>query len=207
MSAHLMSAVAATALVSLSTFASAVELTNNGGFETGDFTGWTQFPTGVGQQNIITLNPSTGTYAAEINNTTTFSNSLFKQANIGVGIVNPGDPIKIKFDARGSYATPGGVAFAEFFSELSGGGTSSAQILGGAPLAINPNPEVWTSFEFDVFAGPNVSGGVTLQLGATNGPGAPTQMFYDNVSVAIVPEPVSLSVLGLAGMGLMRRRR
>ncbi len=132
---------------------------------------------------------------------------MFKQANIGVGIVNPGDPIKIKFDARGSYATPGGVAFAEFFSELSGGGTSSAAILGGAPLAINPDPNVWTSFEFDVFAGPNVSGSVTLQLGATNGPGAPTQMFYDNVSVAIVPEPVSLSVLGLAGMGLMRRRR
>lgn len=207
MSAHLMSAVAATALVSLSTFASAVELTNNGGFETGDFTGWTQFPTGVGQQNVITLNPSTGTYAAEINNTAAFSNSLFKQANIGVGIVNPGDPIKIKFDARGSYATPGGVAFAEFFSELSGGGTSSNAILGGAPLAINPDPNVWTSFEFDVFAGPDVSGGVTLQLGATNGPGTPTQMFYDNVSVSIVPEPVSLSVLGLAGMGLMRRRR
>ena len=208
MSSKFMSVVAATAVASLSTLTlAAVELTNNGGFETGDFTGWTQFPTGVGQQNVITSNPSAGTYAAQINNNVTFSNSLFKQANIGVGIVNPGDPIKIKFDARGSYAVPGGVAFAEFFSELSGGGTSSAVILGGAPLAINPNPDVWTSFEFDVFAGPNVSGGVTLQLGATNGPGAPTQMFYDNVSVSIVPEPVSLSVLGLAGMGLMRRRR
>ncbi len=65
MSAHLMSVVAATAVASLSTLAlSATELTNNGGFETGDFTGWTQFPTGVGQQNVITLNPSTGTYAA-----------------------------------------------------------------------------------------------------------------------------------------------
>ncbi len=194
--------------------AAQVELTINGGFETGDFTGWTQFPTGVGQQTVTNVNPSSGTFAGAINNNVTLSNSLFKQANIGIGIVQPNQLVTISFDARGSYAVPGGVAFAEFFSELSGGGTSSAVILGGAPLAINADPNVWKTFNFTATTGVDVSGGVTLQLGATNGPGQPTTMFYDNVSVSVpgvVPEPSSValigaSLIGLVGLARTRRR-
>lgn len=194
-------------IAGVTTSASAIELTTNGGFETGDFTGWTQFPTGVGQQTVSAVGPSSGTFSGNINNTQVSSNSLFKQANIGIGQVNPGDEVTIKFDARGSYAVPGGVAFAEFFSEVSGGGTSSAAILGGAPLAINANPAIWTSFMFTQIAGADVSGGVTLQLGATNGPAPGTNMFYDNVSVSIVPEPASLALLGLGGLAVLARRR
>ena len=191
----------------------AVELTTNGDFETGDLTGWTQFPTGPGQQSATTSNPSAGTYAGEINNDVAFSNSLFKQANLAPGQIAPNTIVSIEFDARGSYAIPGGVAFAEFFTELSGGGTSSGTILGGAPLLINPDPNVWTTFNFtyDV-AGFDTSGGVTLQLGATNGPGAPTVMYYDNVSVTVpslVPEPGTFALAGLAlagFVGLGRRK-
>ena len=161
---------------------SQTEIAVNGGFETGDFTGWTQFASGT--QNIITTNPSEGTYCAELNNTVLGSASIIKNANIGVGLVNPGDQITITFDARGSTAV-GGVAFAEFFSELSGGGVSSSEILGGGPLALNADPNVWTSFSFTTNAGSDVSGGVTLQLTATTGgaAGSIADLFYDNVSI------------------------
>ncbi len=53
---------------------------------------------------------------------------VIKQANRGIGLVNPGDEVTISFDYRGT-TSAGGVIFAEFFSELSGGGTSKAEIL------------------------------------------------------------------------------
>jgi len=187
-----------------------IELTTNGGFETGDFTGWTQFPTGPDQQSITSTNPFAGNFAAEIDNQAVASNSLIKQANIGIGIVSPGQEIKISFAARGSLGV-GAVAFAEFFSELDGGGVSKAEILGGAPLALDADPNVWKTFDFTTTAGPNVSGGVTLQLGATTAAitGSAAHMFYDNVSVSVIPEPASATLLGLAGLGLLgalRRR-
>ncbi len=37
--------------------ASIIEMTTNGGFETGDLTGWTQFPSGIGSQGVTTVNP------------------------------------------------------------------------------------------------------------------------------------------------------
>ena len=194
--------------------AAMTELAVNGGFETGDFTGWTQFPTGAGQQTVTNVNCNGGTYCGSINNDVTFSNSLFKQANVGAGLLQPGQEVYISFDARGSYAVPGGVAFAEFFSELSGGGTSGGGILGGAPLAINANPDVWTSFSYTVTTAADVSGGVTLQLGATNGDGSPTTMFYDNISIMadVNPVPVPAAVWlfgsGLLGLvGVARRRK
>lgn len=189
------------------TTAQAVELTTNGGFETGDFTGWTQFPTGAGQQTITNVNPSVGTFAASLNNDVIRSNSLIKQANIGIGTVTPGMMIRISFDARGTYASPGGVAFAEFFSELSGGGTSKSEILSGGPLSLDADPNKWKNFSFMTTAGPDVSGGVTLQLGAVNGPAAGTHMFFDNVSVQAVPEPATMAALGLGALAILRKKR
>lgn len=203
----------------------AIELTTNGDFETGDFSGWEQFgtsgsptPFGVAgpsdQQTITTLNPNGGTFAASIDNSLPFGNSLIRQANLAPGgQITPGQLVEIQFDARGSFAVPGGVAFAEFFTELDGGGTSSSLILGSGPLAINPDPEVWTTFNFTTAAGFDTAGGVTLQLGATTGPAGGTSIFYDNVSVSVaslvplVPEPSSAVLLSLAGCGVLFRRR
>ena len=201
-------------VVGLSLTGSAVELTTNGGFETGDFTGWTQFPTGpnaASQQTVTNVNPSSGTYAGEIFNDEPASNSLFKQANLAAGLLVPGQTVNISFDARGSYGI-GGVAFAELFSELDGGGVSKAEILGGGPLGINGDSSVWTTFNYTTTLGPDVSGGVTLQLGATNGAVAneTTTMWYDNVSVSVdslIPEPTSFTLLGLAGLSLLGLRR
>lgn len=205
-------AVACTTALSNQASAAAVELSSNGGFETGDFTGWTQFGTSPGDQTVINTNPSSGSFHSSTINSQINSNSLFKQANIGIGTVLPNEQVTISFDARGSYAVPGGVAFAEFFSELSGGGVSSAVILSGAPLILDPDSEVWKTFMFTTNTGPDVSGGVTLQLGAVNGPGTATTMFFDNISVSVervaVPEPGSFAVLAMTGVvAVIRRRR
>jgi hypothetical protein len=177
--------VAAIALGAGIAQAEMTELAVNGGFETGDFDGWSLFPSGADQFSIV--EPGSGsTYAARIFNEVSTSAALMKNANIGIGIVEPVMTVTISFDARGSLMA-GGVAFAEFFSELEGGGVSSSVILGGGPLALNPDPEVWTTFEFTTTTGPDVSGGVTLQLTATTGadPSSVADMYYDNISVRV----------------------
>jgi len=209
--------VLGSAMLLLTGAAQAVNVEVNGGFETGDFTGWTQFATGPNQSvnpNMAGDTSSAGNFHVQINNTVLASNSLIKNANVGVGVVAPNSAYTVTFDARGS-AGVGGVAFAEFFSELSGGGTSKAEILGGAPLqaqGLNANPLIWTSFSFSGTTGSDVSGGVTLQLGATTGgaTGSFSNMFYDNIVIDVTPIPVPAAVwlfgsaLGL--LGWMRRK-
>lgn len=192
MSLRSLSILAALALVLCAGAAQAdpFELAVNGGFETGTFDGWTLFPSAPG--NISLVSPGhTGSYAAYLNNAVTPSATLIKNANIGVGVVVPGELITISFYAKGSTAV-GGVAFAEFFSEIEGGGTSKSQILGGAPLALDPDPNVWKHFTFTTTAGPDVSGGVTLQLTATTGadPSSVAQIYYDDASVTVDRAPV-----------------
>ena len=161
------------------------ELTTNGDFETGDLTGWQLFPSGPGQITIATpgLNSQ---FAGCIDNQVLASASLFKQANVGVGVVTPGETVTIEFDARGTTAI-GGVVFAELFSELTGGGVSRSEILGGAPLALDPDPNTWKRFSFAAQAGPDVSGGITLQLAAITGgaPGSTSSVCFDDVSVSV----------------------
>ncbi|MEM7573191.1 MAG: proprotein convertase P-domain-containing protein, partial [Bacteroidota bacterium] len=166
------------------TLESVSELTTNGDFETGDVSAWTSFPTPNSVFEATTDNPSTGTFAGRLFNPNAASAAVIKQANIGVGVVNPGDEITISFDARGQ-GDNGGIAFAEFFSEVDGGGVSSAALLGGAPLGVTFND--WTPFEFTVTAGPDVSGGITLQFAAITGAdaGSVMNLFIDNVSVTI----------------------
>ncbi len=185
----------------------AATLAVNGGFETGDFTGWQQFPAGT--QTVGGFDPTEGSFAARLFNDVPASASLIKNANIGIGSVNPGDLIEISFDARG-VGNNGGVAFAEFFSEIDGGGTSSSEILGGGPLMLNSDAAVWTSFTFLTTAGPDVSGGVTLQFAAVTGAAAGSSMdlYIDNVQVRVVPLPAAVWFLasGLGLLGWIRRR-
>ena len=90
------------------------------------------------------------------------------------------------FDWKGSDAA-GGVVNAQLFSELSGGGVSQTDpILGGASF-----PADWTQVgPVDITVGPDVSGGITLEMTAICGadPGCASNMFFDNVSIK-VPVP------------------
>lgn len=194
--------------------ATQIELTTNGGFETGDTSGWQYFPTGSSSFNVTNDAAPGSTFAAELFNNAPGSAAVIKQANLGIGQVSPGDTVSISFYAKGSGAD-GGVSFAEFFSELDGGGTSANEILfGGGPLALTNEYQL---FQTTAIAGPDVSGGVTLQLTATTGAiqGSTQVLFLDNVSVSIegtpIPEPASVilagvGLLGVVGVARYRRR-
>ena len=194
------------AIAACFTMTAAADLTNNGGFETGDTSGWVEFPT-ANSTFTITSDANSGSWAAEVFNNDVAAGAVVKQANLGIGVVNPGDLINISFAAKGSFAA-GGVAFAEFFSEIDGGGTSSNEILGGGPLNLTSS---YQTFNFQTVAGSDVSGGITLQFAAVTGgaPGSTAVLFIDDARVSIVPEPASISVLaaGLFGFILRRRRR
>ena len=167
----------------------AVEIAVNGGFESGDFTGWTKFEATPGDQTINSStagDPSSeGVFHLEINNTASGTNSLIKQERVGLGTVTPGIAWTVTFDARGSF-DPGGVAFAQVFSETAGGSENctGCGILGSAPLGLNPDPTVWTSFSFSGTAGPNTES-LTLQLEAVTGGGNLANVFYDNITIVV----------------------
>lgn len=190
-----------------------VELTSNGDFEAGDVSDWTSFPTAT-STFAATNAPADvfdGGFSGTIANTDPASAAVVKQANLGIGTVNPGDLITISFWAKGNYAN-GGVSFAEFFSEVDGGGTSKAEILGGGPLFGGASSATYQPFSFMTTAGPDVSGGVTLQFTATTGgaAGSSAELFIDNVSVSVpgaIPEPGSMALLSLLGLGAATIRR
>ncbi len=186
------------------------ELTTNGDFELGDTSGWVSFPSPNSVFSITGTNPSSGSFAGNVFNPDEAAAAVVKQANLGIGLVNPGDTVYIQFDARGSLGV-GGVLFAEFFSEIDGGGTSSAELLGGAPVGIT---DQWQTFVYTAIAGPDVSAGITLQFAAVTGAisGSFADVYLDNVSVmidaAVVPVPAALwlFVSALGFLGWSKRR-
>lgn len=157
------------------------EMTVNGGFEAGDTSSWQYFNTPNSTFNVSD-DANGGAFAAELFNNDPASGAVVKQANIGLGVVKPGDVIQVSFAAKGSFAV-GGVAFAEFFSEIVGGGTSKNEILGGGPLNLT---DQWQTFCYTLVAGPDVSGGVTLQFAAVTGgaSGSTAVLFIDDASVS-----------------------
>lgn len=181
-----------------------IELTTNGGFETGDTSGWQSFPTGL-SSFAASSDAFAGNFSGRLENLASGSAALIKQANLGIGTVTPFQQVTISFWAKGA-GEAGGVQFAEFFSEIDGGGVSSSVILGNQPLFVT---DQWRPYSFTTLTGSNVSGGVTLQLVATTGAniGSTSLLFVDNVSVTVIPAPASAALLGLGGLMAARRRR
>ncbi len=185
-----------------------------------DIIGWQYFASGNSTFGVTT-DAASGMFAGVLDNQASGSAALIKQANVGVGIVTPGQQITIRFDAKGD-GVNGGVHFAEFFSEIDGGGVSSSVILGGGPLFPPPTSGGYQSYSFMTTTGAIVSGGVTLQLVATTGAniGSTSRLQIDNVSILAggvelainggfetIPEPTSAALLALGGVGLLLRRR
>ena len=208
----LVAAIGFSALAAASQAAITVDIAADGGFEAGNLDAWTVFEIGGGTAGVSTDNPSSGTYSA-VATCDTGGNPcdvLLKNANRGIGIVEAGSEITIKFDYRGTQLD-GGVIFAELFSELEGGGTSAAEILSGGPLF---GTSQWQTAMFTTTLGSDVSGGVTLQLKSGCG-GAATclsEAYFDNVEMLVpapVPLPAAAWLFGSALMGLvgLSRRR
>ncbi|QDV07540.1 hypothetical protein Poly30_30660 [Planctomycetes bacterium Poly30] len=154
----------------------------NGDFELGDTSSWVSFPT-PNSTFDVTMDANTGTFAGTVFNDDQASAAVIKQANLGAGVVATGDVVTITFSAKGSGAA-GGVVFAEFFSEIAGGGVSSSEILSGAPLPLTGS---YQTFTFTATAGSDVSGGVTLQFAVVTGAniGSTSELFVDDVSVSV----------------------
>ena len=201
---NLLSASAA-ALLLFTGAAHAVELAPaNSGFEAGDTSDWEYFPTADSTFDAVT--PGNGsTYAGYLFNPTPTSGAVIKLANLGAGSLVANSMVTISFDARG-FGINGGVAFAELFSEIAGGGTSSSEILGGGPLALNADSAIWESFSFTTMLGPDVSGGLTLQFAAVTGAAAGSVMglYLDNISIdaQVVPLPAAAWLM-LSGIGAL----
>ena len=174
----------AAAAISIATFsaqASAVELVTNGSFETGDFTGWTQFGdtsfTGV-QSGFFNENPTDGSFQA-----------VFGPIN-GIGGISQ------TFASAGTYTVSFDLANID--------GSFSSVDFGGVNLLSGVGNSGYISYSFTTTVGANS----VLSFSFAN---QPDYYSLDNVSVTSnVPEAATWAML-IAGFGLVgaaaRRRQ
>jgi len=156
------------------------ELVVNGNFETGDFSGWTQWG-----------DPS---YSG--------ANGVYSPAGPGVAFFGPvggfggiyqdiatvvGEQYTFSFDLSMQDGTPN-----SFFANFGGLEVMSYTDSGGFG---------WTHYSFDVIASDATS---QIKFGFYN---SPAFMFLDNVSVTATPAPGAIALLGAAGLVGSRRRR
>ena len=191
--------------------AQAANIEINGGFESGDFSGWAQYPSGGTTQSITTINPSSGTFAANVNIPVGAGavNNVLKQERLldGTGLLSAGDVVSWSFDVRGS-AADGGVLFLENFCETDG------PLCGSSLDVINVTAD-WSTFTGDFVLGAGVTA-YTLQFAAVCGASqtCTADYYFDNISITAdvnavpVPAAVWLFGSGLLGLvGVARRKK
>ncbi len=216
----------------VSAHATPVNLLTNGGFETGDFTGWTASiqPGSNGSVAVVNnggaapffgtlpLNAAGGSYVAATGQNgpgsysltqsftvapgtsdVTVSFDLFVNAFAGFASTDPNRDFNVspnenaQVDILTGSANPFTTAAGDIIATLYGPSTSGA------------NP--WTTFNQDL--GALAAGTYQIRFAETDNQ-SNFNLAVDNVSVlATVPEPLSISVLGmgLAALGLVRRRK
>ena len=157
-------------------------LITNGGFETGDNSGW---ETAIaGNSGVFAVTDAVSKCDAYSANLAVNSAQLqiIRQANIGVGVVTPNSEITISFDLRGT-AGPGGEFVPILFSESTTNGVTKTDLLDG-PLT---PADTWTRYRFTTTTGPDVSNGMTLLLQSVCGAveGCSVDAYIDNVFIAL----------------------
>ena len=155
----------------------AVEIAVNGGFERGDFTGWTNFcDNGAASCTISTDNPNGGTFAARLEQPTPAQNVVIKQERIAAGEVATGDTVDVSFFLRGAVGV-GGVVFLEVFTEETGGNVVQEGIVGFTPT----NDWVEISETFTITGNPG--DGITVQIAGVTGGDAASFVDANTVEV------------------------
>lgn len=94
-----------------------------------------------------------------------------------------------------------------FFSSTDGSGT---ELGSGYSVALDDGDGYNFMGWFEEIVGglvPVSTRSVTLQIDTTRTGGSETNIWIDNISGNMVPEPVTITLLGLGGLGLLRRRR
>jgi hypothetical protein len=182
-SALAIATLVAAAIFSAQAKANVVNIVQNGGFETGDFTDWTtganSFP-----QYIVTSPVEEGTYAAQIagysSNPDTLSQILTTTA---------GQSYEVSF----------------WRSQAGGGPTISLNVTWDNKTIFSElNPTTINKYqEFTAIV--SGTGSDTLKFTSANDP---AYTYLDNVSVSAVPEPATwgMMLIGFAGLGFMAYR-
>jgi hypothetical protein len=191
---HFRAALLVLATISPALPAAAVELVSNGGFETGDFAGWTQFG-GLNQTNVNVNDAVIGSFGAR------FSPNSPGGIHQDIATV-AGTSYLVSFDLRrfANLLAPNNFFTAEFDGVV----LTSITNAGALPL---------TSYSFTP-----VAGGAVSQLRFTfrdNRNGPVNRWSIDNISVSEitpaggVPEPASWAMLlaGFVLVGAVARRR
>jgi hypothetical protein len=173
--------------------ASAQNIVSNPGFETGDFTGWTEFGPANACQGVDNFNPRSGTYSAFFCTTGTIS-GIFQNLT-----TTPGQEYVFAYFIANSV------------SGAPGGPRNSIEVYwDGNPVQFifDVAASGYIGYSFNVFATSNMT---EIAFEMRNDAG-----FFDldDVSVEamrndVIPEPMTMILLGtgLAGIGLVRRRR
>ena len=159
----------------------------NGGFETGDFTGWTQ--TGnTGFDGVQCPGPGAAVAAG---NCSAFFGPVGSVGGISqVLTTQVGTTYVITFDFLPDGSVP----------------TSFSALFGGTTLISLTNPASSPSFQLMTFSAVAASTSTTLAFNFRDDPGF---LLLDEVNVQVAPEPstVALVGIGVAGLLFWRRRR